>query len=482
MAIDDSASARPWRDAHLTDREFTAATSGGFHLDVQFDAAALSQLLVQGGPGDASGGNLLYVDNTPNVPTAVRTGAGGDNVIVGGTTGTLEVDVARGGNSITLGQGTVQTIRNAVTLRQTGPAGAATLTIDDSAGTANHGNVVIGSGGITGLAPGAINFTASSVSMLTVNDGTGTSTYTITDTPVAASGGMILNTGLGGNTVNVEGTSAPLIVNTGSNDAINITSSSSTLDPIGSVTVNDASGTSTVTVDDSGFNGTEDYVVTNATAAIGRSSSFGLAYNGIGALTLNGSPGSDYFDIDSTSAATIVNAGSGGNIFHISPFTQYLAASIAGPLTLNGGGSDILEFFDANDPNSETFSFDPVPMSLTLGSTGQTIATFSGMGGGIYVLTNGFSTPDDQSGTVIFDPDGGPPSPQGNGPSAGSGSAPHVLAEDYQALVMGHMAAAPELGAGDVSHVAHALASALSERMVGQGLDPARRLDQLFGS
>jgi hypothetical protein len=121
----------------------------------------------------------------------------------------------------------------------------------------------------------------------------------------------------------------------------------------------------------------------------------------------------------SSTQITGLGLGSGGNIFRISPFTQYLAASIVGPLTLNGGGSDILELFDANDPNSETFTLDPAPMSLTLGSTGSTIADFYGMGGGVYVVTNGFSTPNDQSGTVIFDPSGGPLIPQGHGPSTG---------------------------------------------------------------
>jgi len=242
--------------------------------------------------------------------------------------------------------------------------------------------------------------------------GTGNSTYTITDTPVVSFGGMTLNPGLGGNTVSIQGTSAPLTVNTGSGDAVTITSAGNTLDPIGAVTVNDATGTSAVTVDDSGYGGNDSYFVTSSTVTIGRNSTFSFTYSGIGALTLNGGPGSDVYYIDSTSVATAVNAGGGGNIFRISPFTQYLAASILGPsLTLNGGGADILEFFDGNDPFSEAFNFDAVPMSLTLGSTGTDITDFFGMAS-VYLETNGASTVNDASGTVLVDVP--PPSPPGS--------------------------------------------------------------------
>ncbi len=189
---------------------------------------------------------------------------------------------------------------------------------------------------------------------------------------------------------------------------VNVGDTSGTLDPIGTVTVADASGTATVNLDDTGFTGSEDYVITGNAVTISRSAAFALIYRGIAGLNLTAGDGGDTFDIDGTSAGTTVTGGAGPNVFHVSPFTQWLAGSLGGFLTLNGNGADVLEFFDANDPNSETFSFDPVPMSLTLGATGTTVADFSGMAA-VYVTTNGFSTPDDQSGTVIFDPDGGPP-------------------------------------------------------------------------
>jgi hypothetical protein len=190
---------------------------------------------------------------------------------------------------------------------------------------------------------------------------------------------------------------------------VNVGGASGTLDPVGTVNVTDAAASATVNLDDRGFTGSEDYVITAAAVTVSRSATFTLTYGGIASLNLTAGDGGDTFDIDSTSANTTVTGGAGPNVFHVSPFTQWLAESLGGLLTLNGNGADVLEFFDANDPNAETFSFDPVPMSLTLGTTGTTVADFSGMAA-VYVATNGFSTPDDQSGTVIFDPDGGPPS------------------------------------------------------------------------
>ena len=81
-------------------------------------------------------------------------------------------------------------------------------------------------------------------------------------------------------------------------------------------------------------------------------------------------------------------------------------------MTLNGSraGADVLEFFDTNDPNSEIFNFDSVPSMLTLATTPGFLCNFSGFAAGsVYVVTNGFSSGNDPSGTVVFDPSGGAP-------------------------------------------------------------------------
>ncbi len=354
--------------------------------------------------------------------------------------------------------------------------GTTQLNFNDQAVTASAA-YTLAAGSLTRDTGLAFTVTYTGVSGLSVSGGSSNNVYTITDTSVSQ--GVTVNTGAGGNTVNVQASSNPLTNNRGSGHAITISGAGATLDPVGAVTVNDATGTSTVTLDDSGYGGGDDYVLTGATLTIARSATFSLTYSGIGSLTLDGGSAGSYFDIDSTAVATTVNAGPGGNVFHVSPFTQYLAASIVGPLALNGGGSDVLEFFDANDPNAETFSFDSVPMSLTLGSTG-TIATFGGMGGGVYVVTNGFSTPDDQSGTVIFDPAGGPPAPQGNGPSAGGASARPVLTGDTAHARATEAAAPWTPAADDGSGATHAMASALVSRVAEVSAGPEDLIDQLF--
>jgi hypothetical protein len=181
-----------------------------------------------------------------------------------------------------------------------------------------------------------------------------------------------------------------------------------------------------VVVDDSAFVGDETYAITNAAVNVGRLTSALLSYSGIANLVVSGGTSNnvqDTFTIDSTSANTTVNASPGVlNCFHVSPTMQWLGASILAPLTLNGsGGADVLDFFDTNDPNSETFNFDAVPSMLTLGTTPGFLCNFSNFApGSVYVLTNGFSTANDASGTVVFDPAGGPPcSPIGAGDPGG---------------------------------------------------------------
>jgi hypothetical protein len=258
---------------------------------------------------------------------------------------------------------------------------------------------------------------------------------------------------------------------TGNSDSVSIRNAAAALDGIGAVTVHDSTGTSSVTLDDSGFAGTEDYGINSASVGITRSSAFSLSYSGIAALTLLGGPGSDIFDIDSTSTYTAVYGGSGGNCFHVSPSTQWLASSLGGYLNLFGGGNDVLDFFDANDPNAETFSFDSAPSSLTLGSTGTTVAGFTGMGGGIYVVTNGFSTPDDQSGTVIFDPAGGPPC------VAGTGSSPRGQALDHPSAPAAPVPADAHFGSRSTSDAGSMI---VHRRSAPRPLDITDLLDSAF--
>src|SRR5262249_52520359 len=126
-------------------------------------------------------------------------------------------------------------------------------------------------------------------------------------------------------------------------------------------------------------------------------------------LVFNGSSGSDTYNIEALLRGThlTINGGTGGNCFHITPTTQSLA-NIAGRLTLNGGGNDILDFFDTNNPNRERYTFDSVPSMLSLATDPSFSANWTGMAA-VYLLTNGHSFVDDPSTLVNVDPLGGPP-------------------------------------------------------------------------
>jgi hypothetical protein len=142
-------------------------------------------------------------------------------------------------------------------------------------------------------------------------------------------------------------------------------------------------------------------------------------------LILNGSNGSsdpsqsDRYDIENTFTNTTINAAAASNVFRLAPTDQYLA-DIEAPLTLNGTGNDILEFFDANNPNSETYTFDSVPSMLSLATLPTFAVNWTGMGS-VYLMTNRMSMVNDPSGMVIVDPPGGPPYLPG-GPNVSAGS------------------------------------------------------------
>jgi hypothetical protein len=451
---------------------------------INFQADSLRGLTITGGNGN----NTYTVVNTAfsgalgGNPTTLNTGNGNDTVNVQATDATAPLTVNAGGSRgdvVNVGNaGSLAGLQGTLTLNNT--PNWSQVNINDSADNANHPNVLLTAASLTNLAPAVINFQVNSLLGLTITAGNGNNTYTVANTAFSGVGNpTVLNPGNGADTVLVQGTdaTAPLTVNAGSGgDTVTLTSASNTLDPISAVTVNDSTGTSAVTVDDSGFGGSDSYFVTSANVTIGRSSSFSLSYSGIGALTLNGGPGSDVFFIDSTSVATTVNGGGGGNIFRISPFTQYLAASILGPsLTLNGGGADILEFFDANDPNVEGFNFDPVPQSLTLSSTGTDITDFFGMGGGVYVVTNGMSNENDLSGTVIFDPSGGPPGAGSSGRHAPSAGSQQVMAEVNSHPTLVEAPAKPTAGAAD-----GVVGSALPAQADDAALTWAEAIDKVF--
>jgi hypothetical protein len=367
--------------------------------------------------GDTSLGRLQGIaaaitwDYNDTTTVNINLGSGDATVNVLGT-GVPTAINNFGAATVTVGNlGSLADIQGAVTLFN-GPS-RDQLTIDDSADAADQNNVVISDTGVTGLAPAPLNFTSFSINMLSIQGGSGNNNYTVTGTPALA---LALQTGPGVDAVNVQAEAFfRLTIDSsagGGADVITLGNAANSLaDITGPVTLTGAGDA--LVLEDQGNSAAQTYTLTDSTVTWAGGPV--VTYGGLGALMLNNSNGGDHVNVESTNAGdfTTVNAGTGGDIFRITPTSQSLA-NIVGPLTLNdsGSGGDALEFFDQNNPASETYTFDATPSNLTLATVSVSI-NFSWVGS-VYLETNGASTVNDASGTVLVDvPPLAPPSPGG---------------------------------------------------------------------
>jgi hypothetical protein len=286
---------------------------------INFDSNSVSTLLVKGG----SGNNTDTVSGTPAFTSVtLDTGGGVDTTNVQTTSlgTTLAVNTTTnpggGGNDVVnIGNaGSVRSIFGAVTIHN-GPS-RDQVTIDDSADGGNR-TAIISSGGITGLAPAAINFDANSVSTLLVKGGIGNNTYTVSGSPASS---VTLDTGGGTDTTNVQATAsfATLAVNTttgsggGGNDVVNLGNAGSMQGIAGPVTIANTVSRDQVNLDDSADG-------TNRSVTIGAGGISGLApapinftASSVSTLLVKGGGGTDTYTVTGTPASTSVTLTAGG--------------------------------------------------------------------------------------------------------------------------------------------------------------------------
>jgi photosystem II stability/assembly factor-like uncharacterized protein len=322
-----------WDNNNSTGRTYTmtasTVTRGGSAVITyafDYDINSVDSVIVNGG----SGANIFEVQDTnQHVATTINDGSSADVVNVRKTSFTLlttaaltvngsfvdflNSDVVNVGNA-----GSFQNIQGSVAITD-GRFATTRLNVDDSADTVGrdafvqiNGNSTGTIGNLTGL-DAVITFPQFSLAALTIKGGSGANTFTVHNTGTGFP--TMINTGNGNNAVNVWATTGDLTVNLGSGrDMVKLSSTVHTLNTIGTVTVNDPTGTSAVTADDSGFSGSETYVVTSSTLTIGRASAFRLTDNGVGTLNVNGSQGGDSFDLSAgTSATAVMLQGGGGS-------------------------------------------------------------------------------------------------------------------------------------------------------------------------
>jgi hypothetical protein len=384
----------------------SAGIAGLAPAEIYLNSYSVSTLSVRGGTGN----NTYTVASTPAYTSVtLDTGSGIDTTNVQVTTAPLAVNTTTGaggdGNDVVnIGSNnTLAFISRTVTILNSSSSDH--ININDQADAGDHPNAVItnaGAGGVTGLARAAINFTSSSCDRLVVNTGSGHNTVMIPSTP--ANELITVNTGTGGGAaVNVQGSSVPVVVNEAGSDTVTISNAAHTVDGIAGVAVS-GNASSTVVVDDSSHSGDETYSITQNTVNAARlGASPLLTYGGLGRLVVLGGNAvtNDLFTIDSTSCPLDVHGGAGPNCFSISSFSNSLA-TITAALHITGSGADVISFWDQLNPAAETYNFDSVPSMLTL-TTLPVEIDFSGMGGGVYLQTNGLSTVNDPSGSVIVD-------------------------------------------------------------------------------
>jgi hypothetical protein len=425
--------------------------------------SALTGITIEATPGD----DYVAIDDTvAGTPVTVNLGNGADTVDLGQSS--LDLDNIQGPMIVHGASGS-----DTLFLRDANHAGNVTYTIAGSTfsrtGSASISydhvaSVILGAGRVStvdvvGTLESPVTIAGFASPALNIGDRSDTSdtTYTITGSSVARTGSAVIrwstpslssttiNTGSGIDTVNVRGTTGPLFINSISGgDTITLSNSTATLGGIGHVIVNDPSNSVAVTVDDSGFACSTTYTLTSSQVTAAAWPNFLLVYNNLASLNLSGSSGDDRFNIESTAsrAATTITAGSGNNRFDLTPTAQYLTA-VAGPLSLLGGGADTLVFWDTANPNAEIYNFDGIPSNLTLTTVPVSI-NFFGMAA-VYLETNGMSTVNDPSGTVLVDvppptaPDTGHEPPMAPSVAAAGGLVQALLdaAEERNAAVLG---------------------------------------------
>jgi hypothetical protein len=246
-------------------------------------------------------------------------------------------------------------------------------------------------GALDGVAPAEITWDYFDTTAVNLNFGSGTSTVNVlatgdggsaTTTNIFNSGPATINVGNAGSLAGIQGQLN--LENEPSFDTVNINGQAD-------------SASNTVTLST---------VTRSGDTSLGALDGLAPAeitwdYFDTASVTINAGSGGNTFNIEAADVATTINGGTGINCFHVSPAAQTLA-NITGGLTLIGSGADILDFFDQNNPSSETYTFDAVPSSLTLATAPAFSCSFTGMTGA-YLETNGLSTVNDASGTVFVD-------------------------------------------------------------------------------
>ena len=234
-------------------------------------------------------------------------------------------------------------------------SGSVALVVDDSTDPAAQTGVSISGTQITGLAPTPINYAAATLSSLVIYGGAHGNTFTVSNTGSGYT--TTLNSGTAADTVYVQATTGALNIH-GQNGADTVMlGNTGTLGASpgnvqalsGAVTVDNASGSTALTVDDSSDATGRNVTLTNS--QISGLAPANVNYANLSSLDIEGGSGADTFNVNSTAnTSTTVNAGAGADQFFIA------GGSLAGANQFNGQADD--DVFNVNGPLSAPASID----------------------------------------------------------------------------------------------------------------------------
>jgi hypothetical protein len=346
--------------------------------------------------------------------TDIVTGTSGDFVTVLGTHSANLNIIGQGRDAVTIGNGNLNNIQSPVQI--TNPPNFTQLLVNalnDSSFENVTMSVANGFGTIHGLAPQDITYATTDVSSVAVLGGSHGSLFTVQDTfPSSAFRSTEIDPGLGTNTVNVLGTTGPLLISgQGGRDTVNVggdVNTAGTLTHIrGGIFVDNSGGPLTklnVNGRADNFNHT---VTLQATAFEG--SIFGLAQapiqydpSSISALHLFGGNGNDQFFVQGVAAGAgqiFLHGGSGSDFFNVGSPSNSLD-SIHNTVNVLGGvgGHNTLFVQDQGAALGHTYNTaTPNLIVRTGGGTPPVVIFFNNQVQNVQLFENGQAGPQAQN-------------------------------------------------------------------------------------
>jgi hypothetical protein len=303
-------------------------------------AASFNGTLVETVSGLAPGAVHYESPDLDPYSVTLTTGTASDTVNVLRATAALNITTTGGHDTVNVGHdGTVQDVNGTLTV--TNPPSYTTLNIDDHADAAAR-TVTVTSGSVTGLAPGAINYQQYDLQALNITGGSGSNNFTVTSTPYNPHVSTTINSGSGGNLVNVYGTNGPLnVVGGASGDYVNVGNGNNSVQGIqGTLTVTNPPSYTTLNIYDSADTVGRTLTVTSGGITGLAPAAINYQQYDLQALNVYAGTGRNRFVINSTPSnyylTTSLYGGSGSNTMQIGNGTQ-------GRLYLYGGGNGTLD-------------------------------------------------------------------------------------------------------------------------------------------